>query len=318
VRAPADVAFSALHGLVEIETLERSGAADFSELDRIVLAAWKRAELAPFAAAHELDHQPWDSPRLSPPRNDPLPPKPEVDSTTPRGGAGEPLHRERIEEERVLRGTVALGLVLVSGPRQLELSFEDKVHIVQQAMRGANFLVDSAARGALAFAYDIRDVVAPVLPGPYAGAADPYERLEREWRDHALRHILGAADAPDLHRRYMDQLRVDQGADWAYAAYVTRFPLEHFAYANGDKVVMHAETDGWNPSALHRLFAHETCHVFGAADEYGACDCRRYGRHAVENHNCVRCTHPSWVQQPCLMKANTPQLCSWTRGQIGW
>ena len=33
--------------------------------------------------------------------------------------------------------------------------------------------------------------------------------------------------------------------------------------------------DGWGPNNIDRVFAHETCHIFNAPDEYAAsgCDC---------------------------------------------
>ena len=114
----------------------------------------------------------------------------------------------------------------------------------------------------------------------------------------------------------MQGLQRDRATRWAYVVYFTKYPLHHFAYAVDEKVVMDFANDGWGSSQISRVFAHETCHIFGAADEYGSCVCgSTHGYLAVPNNNCVNC---GGARVTCLMDANTLAMCNWSRGQIGW
>lgn len=77
---------------------------------------------------------------------------------------------------------------------------------------------------------------------------------------------------------------------------------------------------------LDKTIIHETCHVFGAADEYeGAPTCdsnedcgEAFGYLHVVNANCRSCIGNANV--PCLMHSldELDAMCTFTRGQIGW
>jgi hypothetical protein len=57
------------------------------------------------------------------------------------------------------------------------------------------------------------------------------------------------------------------------------------------------------------VFAHESCRIFGAADEYGTRVCGATSGHlAVSNSNCVSCFPPG-TQLSCLMNANMLDMC---------
>ena len=60
--------------------------------------------------------------------------------------------------------------------------------------------------------------------------------------------------------------------DWGYCAFFTKYPVGHFAYAylGGPYLVMQYAIDGWGPNNIDRVFAHETCHIFNAPDDYAA------------------------------------------------
>jgi hypothetical protein len=81
---------------------------------------------------------------------------------------------------------------------------------------------------------------------------------------------------------------------------------------------MDFQVDGWGIDNFNLVVAHETGHVFGCADEYASsgCNCTSLaGRYQIANGNCQPCAAPF---VPCLMCANTPAVCDWTRGQLGW
>ncbi len=154
-------------------------------------------------------------------------------------------------------------------------------------------------------------------PGPYSGVVEPYERFERDWRDAALA-AMGYGPGRTGYQQYANDLRSSRHTDWSYVAFFTKYPLNHFAYAIVEKVVMNYANDGWGPDNINRVFANESCHIFGAADEYGSCGCGTTSGHlAVPNNNCVNCFPPG-AQLPCLMSANTLAMCDFSRRQIGW
>ena len=118
---------------------------------------------------------------------------------------------------------------------------------------------------------------------------------------------------------YSDWLLSEYNADWAYVAYFTKYDLGWFAYKTTGRTVQEYQSNG-----LSGLFAHETGHIFGAANEYKSsqvpCN-REQGYMKVLNKNsdyndddnsCVK------NRMICVMDSNDWQLCSWTRGAIGW
>ena len=145
---------------------------------------------------------------------------------------------------------------------------------------------------------------------------NPYEIMERPWRDAALAQ-LGFAGGETGCEAYAAELRSDKGTNWSYVAFFTKYPLNHFAYQTGVRLIMNYDNDGWGPSQINKVFAHESCHVFGALDEYAsACTCGSLGgKFQVPNNNCVNCSGP---HDSCIMDANSLDMCQWTRGQIGW
>jgi hypothetical protein len=137
------------------------------------------------------------------------------------------------------------------------------------------------------------------------------------WRDPALAD-LGLAAGRNGYRQLARDVRDRNQAQWGLVLFITRYPVFHFAYADNERVVQHYDNDGWGTAELNRVIAHETCHIFGAQDEYdnSGCDCTtKSGELQVENGNCHLCA-ASFV--PCLMEQNTLAMCDFTRGQIGW
>lgn len=217
---------------------------------------------------------------------------------------------------RYMVGSIALGLVIVSGDTPA-LAFTDaeKEKIIEQVQRGANFLATAEPRAQVSFSYDIQDLQVTTAEGPYPNASNIYEQYEMGWRDAALSK-LGYSPGRVGYRAYANALMADQGTKWGYVAFFTKYQLRHFAYAVYEKLVMNYANDNWGPDNIHRVFAHESCHIFGASDEYGSCVCGEVGGELNgPNKNCVNC---QTTQVPCLMNANTLQFCKWTKKQIGW
>lgn len=212
---------------------------------------------------------------------------------------------------RYMIGSISIGLVIVSGENDLAFTRDEVQKVISEAQEGLQFLATAEPRAKIVFHYDIR--IANVNIG--RGSAANYESAEAPWRNAAL-GSMGFSPNRQGSIDYVNRLRQDKGTDWAYVAYFTKYPLHHFAYATDERVVMNYYNDGWGTDFISNVFAHETCHIFGAADEYGKCNCNSiHGYLSVSNRNCRICA-PQFV--PCLMERNDLMLCEWSRRQIGW
>jgi Tectonin domain len=204
----------------------------------------------------------------------------------------------------IFQGTSASGF---------DFTAAEKQKIVAEVQEGLNFLASAEPLANVTFFYDWRTVTVNVTPGPVAGG-NAYEQYEAPWRNAALA-ALGFQGSEAGSRAYVASIKQSLGTDWAFVAYFTKYPLHHFAYQGGERLVMQYANDGWGPDQINTVFAHETGHAFGAADEYGSCGCGVSGNFSIPNGNCVNCT-PNQVS--CLMNKNTLSLCGFSRGQIGW
>ena len=209
-------------------------------------------------------------------------------------------------------GVNAADVIYNRGLSGFNLSAAQRSTIMAEVMEGLAFLASADPDAKITFSYDWREVEVDVT----AGTGSSYEAKESPWRDAALKK-MGFAGSRQGSRDYVNALRTARQTNWAYVAYFTRYPLHHFGYAVDERLVMHYDNDGWGPNAINQVFAHETCHIFGAADEYkdSGCSCGGSGHSDTPNLNCFFCTT---TQAPCLMNANTLTLCPWSRGQLGW
>ena len=312
-----------LPAAVDLSTLTASSAQPTQPVDattQLAVDAWTTATAAKQerieGAPSPTEGLPWDTPGFQPPRG----------FTTPAAATRIAAAPTEVSESTgtptslYMVGSVAVGLVLVSRDSGAEaMTSEERIKIVQEVQEGLDWLATVEPRARVSFVYDIRPVTVTSAPGPYIGVTDPYEQFERDWRDAALAAMGYPAGGPG-YLKYVNDLRAGRHTDWAYVAFFTKYPLNHFAYAVAEKVVMNYANDGWGPDRINRVFAHESCHIFGAADEYGSCVCGgASGQLGVPNNNCVNCFPPGTERQlPCLMNQNTLAMCDFSRRQIGW
>ncbi len=216
-----------------------------------------------------------------------------------------------------MTGSVAVGVVIVSGSTPA-LTFSDfeMQKVISKVYAGLDFLDTQEPKAKLAFVYDIHTLTVAAQPCPHPGTGTNHEACEAPWRDPALTQ-LGYPAGLDGCRQYAEALIPQKNTNWAYVAFFTKYPLAHFAYAGAVHLCMEYSNDNWKPRNLHKVFAHETCHIFGAADEYkeSNCDCEPSGYLQIPNKNCEHCPGE---HVDCLMDENDLSLCQWTRGQIGW
>lgn len=272
----------------------------------------KDTEAEAFAPTEGLS---WDTPGFSAPEH------PEDDPDASKGSSGPsafappdelPQKSTGTTTSLYMIGSVAVGVVIVSGTQSgLGFTTSEQQQVISEVQEGLNFLAGAEPRANIRFVYDIHHVTVSASPG----SINTYENAEAPWRNAALQQLgFSASRAGSLD--YVADLRARRGTDWAYVAYFTKYPLHHFAYAVTEKVCMEFANDNWGPSLINRVFAHESCHIFGAADEYGSCSCGgSHGYLGVANNNCNQCPG---TQVACLMDGNTLVLCQWSRGQIGW
>jgi hypothetical protein len=135
------------------------------------------------------------------------------------------------------------------------------------------------------------------------------------WRDPAMA-LLGYPAGDTGVQQYVEDIRDRLGTDWTYAAFITRHPVNWFAYAGLPRVVMAFGSSGISDM----VFAHETGHIFGAPDEYASSNCTcgsaagRFFR--APNDNCANCTPDEAAL--CVMRNNSEAICTHTPKHFGW
>ena len=300
---------------VDPKSLDASTPDEPSTLDpvsKLSVGAWKGLQEKKISAApSETEGLSWDTPGYLAP-NHPEHEDDEDDEDPAGVSRAAPQPSTGTPTSHYMTGSVAVGVVIVSGTQSnLVFSASEQQTVIQEVQEGLDFLANAEPRAQLSFVYDIHLISVSVAPGPTTS----YESAEGPWRNAALQEMGFSSDRQGSVD-YVQDLQQTRGTNWAYVAYFTKYPLRHFAYAVSEKTVMHYDNDGWGVNSINRVFAHETCHIFGAADEYGSCTCgSSHGYLGIANNNCRNCPG---TQESCLMSGNVLQMCVWSRGQVGW
>ena len=221
------------------------------------------------------------------------------------------LHRE-----------ISVGIVFVEssdsdGPR---FGATERSEIHQEIIDGFNLLVAAHPSGNLTFVYDSQFVKIDVANGNN-------NSKEAYWRNPAMAEVSYDGHTYDAEwasvAKYRNDMRAHNRSAHGIVVFVTPYGTEWHAYAGGGRLTLAKRNNwgGWGQSALDRITAHETLHLFGAADEYtgsgtpcSSCT-TKHGCRRIPNGNCGACAQPF---QACMMNANKRVLCAYTRGQIGW
>ncbi|HTF04659.1 MAG TPA: hypothetical protein VK826_11575, partial [Bacteroidia bacterium] len=154
---------------------------------------------------------------------------------------------------------------------------------------------------------------------------EKYRDCEDVWLIPVLQK-LGVYNIEEYNRRIIKD-QPGEHIKYAYTIFFTKYPGPYHAYAKVNEheggVIMLCQYYTALDS-MAKTLAHETCHVFGAEDEYSQdgyknCTCNPTGYYNVPNYNCVNCRNQDWSPHQCMMEETAvPVLCSWSRGQIGW
>jgi len=221
-----------------------------------------------------------------------------------------------------MTGEMSVGVVFVESSRSGGPRFgaAERTQICQEIIDGLSWLAAEHPAGNLTWVYDFQFVRIDVADGDD-------DSNETYWRDPAMAQVSYGgrtySAAWSAVADYRDDMRLANRSAHALVIFVTPYGTEWHAYAGGGRITLakRGNWGGWGQSVLDRIAAHETCHLFGAADEYtgsgtpcSSCE-TTHGCDNIPNGNCGSCADP---QQACVMDQNALRLCSYTRAQIGW
>jgi len=227
-------------------------------------------------------------------------------------------------------GKVAVGVILPESNGGTEnWSAERQSDVFNRIVAGLDWWVGKGGSAAhLTFYYDLRFGV----PTQYEPISMDGPAGEGTWVSDVFANMgyTSGFTHIDRARTYDNDIRRAYNADWAVTFIVVdslndpdgEFADGRFAWAYilGPYAVMTYDNDSYTISRMSVVVAHETGHLFGAADEYCApnyscCDFRSYGYLSVYNGNCQK-DNPASV--PCMMRECADCLCCYTSGQVGW
>ena len=243
-----------------------------------------------------------------------------------------------------MAGDVAVGIILPESDGSVDPSSENwstarQDEVVAEIVAAFNWwAVRSGVPGLVSFTYRVERSV-----------PTGYEPITRPQSDEGLwiGDVLGRLGYSDTGyfsraRHYVNDLRSQYGTDWAFAVFVvddlndvdnyfapnpvTEARLFAYAYLGGPFMVMTYGNNGYGPSNMDAVMAHEVGHIFLALDAYpNSSDCRWYGGYLyIQNSNSLTpSTDVCGVGVPCIMRG---QIAPYTSGavsasarqQLGW
>lgn len=250
-------------------------------------------------------------------------------------------------------GPVAVGIVVVDGPPGSSAAFTDdeRLTIAVEVSQGFDILYRLSrvvpVNPHLLFVTELKHVTLTIdpatIPAPTGNAAPAeYGPCETPWRDAALGALgfpAGAAGVSAYVQTLMSKSwPVDVTPASAYVAFFTKYNAAWMGYTDPshlwnviqfswvtDKTgtfvtgTFMANTVGYGPEGIDRVFAHETGHVAGAPDEYFLSHCSptaTFGPGQVPNGNCQTVANAS--ANECLMLNDTSAICQFTPQHWGW
>lgn len=222
-----------------------------------------------------------------------------------------------------LEGKIAVGVVFVESSRRGGPTFTTSQRNTLEAeiTGGLEWLADQAPwQARLSWALDWQYTSIDVANGDN-------DSNESYWRDPAMveidYHGETYAAAWASVAEYRGDMRWRTRAAHAIVIFVTPYGTEWHGYASSSRLTLANRNNwgGWGIDVIDRITAHEVCHLFGAPDEYtgsgtpcSSCN-TLHGCYQIPNGNCGTCARS---RQNCIMGENHWNLCSWTKGHLGW
>jgi len=240
------------------------------------------------------------------------------------------------QQSDFLTGKVVVNLVLVESDGTLDANTEDwtadeRELVFSEIVSATSWWQALEPRAHLEFIYD--DHYSQPVPVQYEPISRPHSD-ERLWVSQAMQRLgFSASSYITAVRQRNQDSRLRYGADWAFTIFVVdssndldnRFPDGYFAYAYiyGPFMVLTYGNNGYGPSNMDAVTAHEMGHIFGALDEYASANVPATaigGYLGVPNGN-SQVGGSSDVD--CIMRGGLApfvqrRVCPYTAGQVGW
>lgn len=224
--------------------------------------------------------------------------------------------------KKYLSGMVNVGLMVVSGPSSdLQMDETDVSDSFYAAYAGLLFLAQGAFENEITFIITQRMVTIDI-PNRSSG-------FEYQYWMPLLEASMAAIDYPNSLSgadQYIKDLASLKGVDWAYLGFITKYNISAYTSIHGynpvgdDYIFVKFQYFENLLNHLYHTFAHETCHIFCAQDEYDTgssepnpCSVKS-GVFNTPNRNYETCPPPL---VDCLMKRDYAPLCFYTRRQMG-
>ncbi len=236
-----------------------------------------------------------------------------------------------------MAGSIAVGIVLVESNGSVDPSTEDwtddeKQLVFSEIVAALNWWAERELRANLSFVYD--DHFSNPLPTGVEPITRPYSD-QRYWIADAMGNLGYSASSYFTRvRDYNNDLRATYQTDWAFTMFVVdssvdsdnHFSDGYFAYAylGGPFMVMTYGNNGYGPSNMDAVAAHEIGHIFLALDQYYSAyqPCtRKSGYLDVENQNssygsCA--SNVNSIMRGQTLPYRTQAIDEYARSQIGW
>lgn len=235
-------------------------------------------------------------------------------------------------------GKIAVVLLIVSGTGPRVIPASDVTQATAETLMGLGFLqsLNPVANVEFILANDLFNPKKPIQVGVQVEpctvqeCGEGEEELCEQWLNDAMLKLGYSPNRGGVANLAQDAKAV-AGADSAYVVAITRYRVCYYAYASlgGSLLVIGYTTSTMSIGKIHRVVAHESCHIFSASDEYSdkrqPCE-KLFGDVStlgVPNHNSIDCEwnppEPGWTPITCLMGDFFPlDLCEFTRWQVGW
>jgi hypothetical protein len=255
----------------------------------------------------------------------------------PSIAADAPITPGYYQTSEYMTGSVAVGIVLVESNGSVDLSTEnwtsdEKQLVFNEIMTGLNWWAQLEPKANLSFIYD--DHFSNPLPTGVEPITRPYPH-QQYWIADAMSALGYQASSYFTRvRDYNNALRTTYQTNWAFTIFVVdssidsdhRFSDGYFAYAylGGPFMVMTYGNNGYGPSNMDAVAAHEMGHIFFALDQYSSAyqPCTRHSGYLnVENQNSQYGGCPSNVNS--IMRGqiypySAGVIDPYAAGQIGW
>jgi hypothetical protein len=221
-----------------------------------------------------------------------------------------------------LDGEISVGVVFVESSKTGGPTFSsaDRITLLSEVETGLNWLASQHPLGKVTWVYNFQYVKIDVADGTNNSTED-------YWRNPAMQKVSynGKTFASNWSGvvNYRNEMRTVNNSAHAIVVFVTPFGTDWHAYASSGRLTLANRNNwgGWGIGTIDAITAHEVCHLFGAADEYtgNGTPCNScstvHGCLSFPNGNCKACAASP---VPCIMDANSLQICGYTRGQLSW